>query len=207
MDAAPVLAAVAATQLLAAASPGPTFVVVTSHATSGSRRAGLKAAAGVLAATATWACLAALGLGAVVGRLPWLYGALQFAGAAYLVFLGARMVLGALRGGGRAATAAAGPARGWVAVRAGFLTNIANPKSVAYYASLFAVMVPGDAPPWLLSSAVATALLVSTAWWAAVALLFSLPPVRRGYEAVRRWVDLVAGGLLVALGVRLAVSR
>lgn len=46
-----ILAALAATQLLAAASPGPNFVIVTSHATGGSRRAGFQVVAGLLAAT------------------------------------------------------------------------------------------------------------------------------------------------------------
>lgn len=207
MNALWILAAVAATQFLAAASPGPNFVIVTSHATGGSRQAGLQVVAGVLAATVAWACAAALGLGAVVARLPWLYAALQLAGAAYLIYLGIRMIRGALRGGGRAVAEQTGLVRGWPAVRAGFVTNITNPKSVAYYASLFAVMVPSSSPAWLLFAAVLVAVLVSTLWWVTVALLFSLSPVRRVYERVRRWIDLVAGGVLVALGCRLATSR
>lgn len=199
--------AVAATQLLAAASPGPNFVVVTSHATGGSRRAGLQVVAGVLAATVLWASSAALGLGAAVASLPGLYAALRFAGAAYLVYLGGRMVLGALRGGARAAAEGVGLATGWPAVRAGFFTNITNPKSVAYYASLFAVMVPPGSPGWLFVAAVLVAALVSALWWVSVALLFSLSPVRRAYERVRRRVDLVAGGVLILLGARLATSK
>jgi threonine/homoserine/homoserine lactone efflux protein len=35
---------------------------------------------------------------------------------------------------------------GWRAVRADFLTNISNPKVIAYYASLFGVMIPSNAP-------------------------------------------------------------
>lgn len=201
------LVAVAATQLLAAASPGPNFFIVTSHATGGSRRASLQVVAGVLAATVAWACAAALGLGAVVASLPWLYAALQFAGAAYLVYLGGRMVLGALRGGARATAEGTGRATGWPAVRAGFLTNITNPKSVAYYASLFAVMVPPGSPGWLFLAAVFVAVLVSTLWWVSVALLFSLPRVHRAYRRVRRWIDPVAGGVLILLGARLATSK
>lgn len=214
MEVVTILVGIAAVHLLAVASPGPTFVVVAGYAVAGDRRAGLLVTLGVLAATLTWASLAAAGLGAVIAQHGWLYAALRLAGAAYLVYLGARMLIGAARGAPAPAAlaadarpAAGANASGWRAIRAGFLTNIANPKVVAYYASLFGVMVPPDAPGWLFPAAAGTALLVSAAWWGSVTLLFATAPVRRGYARVRRWADAVMGGLLILLGGRLLLSR
>ncbi len=82
-----------------------------------------------------------------------------------------------------------------------------NPKSMAYYTSLFVVMIPQDPPAWLFAAVVATALLVSAAWWIAVALFFAVPPVRRLYERARRSIEAVMGGLLICLGLRMALSR
>jgi threonine efflux protein len=48
---------------------------------------------------------------------------------------------------------------------------------------------------------------VSAAWWIAVALFFAVPPVRRLYERARRSVEAVMGGLLICLGLRMALSR
>ncbi len=150
----------------------------------------------------------ASGLSVVILRYPAAYTVLQFAGAAYLIWLGSRILLSLMRkqagrhaeGGGSAASAAH-------AVRDGFLANMINPKSMAYYTSLFVVMIPQDPPAWLFAAVVATALLVSAAWWIAVALFFAVPPVRRLYERARRSIEAVMGGLLICLGLRMALSR
>ena len=62
-------------------------------------------------------------------------------------------------------------ATGLRAVRAGFITNISNPKVVAYYASLFGVMIPHDAPAGVFVGAALTAIVVSAVWWVAVTLV------------------------------------
>jgi len=203
-----ILFSIAAVQLLAAASPGPTFVIVSRYSIGESRRRGLLVVSGVLLADLTWAVLAASGLGVLVLRYPAIYTVLQIAGAAYLTWLGGKMLIGVTRkreaarigGGAPSATACQ-------AVRAGFLTNMTNPKSIAYYTSLFVVMMPPDPPIWLFAAVVFTAVLVSAAWWIAVALFFAVPPVRRTYERARRGIEAIMGGVLVGLGVRLAFSR
>jgi len=203
-----ILLGIASVQLLAAASPGPTFIIVSRYSIGESRRRGLLVVAGVLSADLVWAILVASGLSVVILRYPAAYTVLQFAGAAYLIWLGSRILLSLMRkqagkhaeDGGSAASAAH-------AVRDGFLANMINPKSMAYYTSLFVVMIPQDPPAWLFAAVVATALLVSAAWWIAVALFFAVPPVRRLYERARRSVEAVMGCLLICLGLRMALSR
>lgn len=208
MDTALILASIAAVHLLAVASPGPTLAVVTSYAIGGDRRSGAFVTLGVLLATLTWSSLAAAGLGTVIAHFSWAYLMLQLAGAAYLIYLGIKMLIGAARGSATFAShAPLLPAPGWPAVRAGFLTNITNPKTIAYYASLFGVMIPLDAPGWLFAAAVATALTISAAWWLSVTWLFSLAPITRVYARLRRKLDILMGGLLIFLGARLALSR
>jgi threonine efflux protein len=207
MDIIGILLGIAVVQFLAAASPGPNFILVTSYAMGGSRRMALPVVAGVLLATLTWAVLAACGLGVLFARAPALYTVLELASAAYLIWLGARMLLSVWRSRpGAAAVAAAAPASAWQGVRAGFVTNMTNPKSIAYYSSLFVVMMPPDPPLWLFVAAVATAMLASVVWWIAMMLFFSAPPVRRAYERARRGIDAVLGSLLIVIGVRMAVG-
>jgi threonine efflux protein len=104
------------------------------------------------------------------------------------------MLIGALRKAPITVTQAPRPASGWRAVRAGFLTNISNPKIIAYYASLFGVMIPQNAPDWLFLAAAGTALLVWAIWWSFVKLFFAIPLIQRGYVRVRRQMDAVMGG-------------
>ena len=85
--------------------------------------------------------------------------------------------------------------------------RLANPKSIAYYPSIFAALFPPDPPAWLYAAGVGTAVLVSGVWWTSVALFFAMKPARRAYERARRAIDAVIGGVLVCLGVRMALSR
>lgn len=201
-----ILAGIAAIHALAIASPGPTFAVVMSYAVKGDRRAGLLLTLGVVLATLTWALAAAAGLGTLLASFPLAYRGLQLIGAAYLTYLGAKLLIALIRDKGSAAPhAASAPVSGLEAIRAGFITNITNPKVVAYYASLFGVMIPAGAPGWLFWSAVAVVVVVSAAWWIAVTLFFTVPAVSRAYVRAKPGLDVIMGVVLIALGLRLAV--
>ncbi len=201
-----ILAGIAAIHALAIASPGPTFAVVMSYAVKGDRRAGLLLTLGVVLATVTWAIAAAAGLGTLLASFPLAYRGLQIAGAAYLIYLGAKLLIAIIRDKGPAAAhAASEPVSGLEAIRAGFITNITNPKVVAYYASLFGVMIPAGAPSWLFWAAVAVVVAVSAAWWIAVTLFFTVPAVSRAYVGAKSGLDVVMGIVLIGLGLRLAV--
>jgi threonine efflux protein len=205
MGYAQILAGIAVVHLLAIASPGPTFVLVASYSMRGDRRAGLLVTLGVLLATLAWSSLAAAGLIALLARWSAIYRALQFAGAAYLVYLGARMLIGAFRSAPAAVARKEVDTSPWQALRAGFITNITNPKVIAYYASLFGVMVPADAPPALFLGVVLTALATSAVWWSAVAMFFAVPAISRTYANLQRKVDGTVGVVLILLGLKLAI--
>lgn len=209
-----VLLGIAAVHLLAVASPGPTMAVVTTQALSGDRRTAMLVAAGVLWATLIWSSLAAAGLGAVLKSSPYAYRTLQYAGAAYLVWLGMKMLVASYRARGerRAANdntdipAPHTPPGDIAAFRTGFITNITNPNTIAYFAALFGVLIPTDGSRALFWSAVVIVLSISTLWWICVVLFFSQAAVRRVYDRIRRVADVVMGLMLVGIGVRLAVG-
>ncbi|WP_072386514.1 LysE family translocator [Hyphomicrobium sp. CS1BSMeth3] len=208
MDYFGILLTIAVVQFLGAASPGPNFMIVTSYAINGSRRLALLASCGILLATLTWALLAATSVGVVMLRMPYVYQALQLAGALYLIWFGGKLLIGALRENSAVKQGAnKQPHSGMLALRAGYTTSMTNPKSLAYYTSIFAVVMPKDSPDWLLAAAVSTAILVSAAWWASVAIFLTVPPIRSYYERAQRGINAVMGGLLVCLGLRLALTR
>jgi threonine efflux protein len=88
----------------------------------------------------------------------------------------------------------------------GFLTNISNPKALAFFTSIFALLLPARPPLWLDAAILAGMVGISAGWFALVALLFSLAPVARVYRRAQRWIDAITGGIFVALGVRLAAN-
>lgn len=190
--------------LLAYVSPGPDFVAVVSFSLGG-RRGGLGVALGVALTSLAWAALAMTGLSLVLTRLVWLYEAIRIGGALYLIWLGARMLHGAVRP--TAASAVTAVAASFPAgIRHGIAVSATNPKAAAFFGSVFVSVLPADTAPMTHLAALAIVGLLGAAWFSTVALLFSDPHIRSLYARGRRALDAIMGTILVALGARLAVS-
>lgn len=205
MDHIGVLMTITGVLALSVISPGPNFAIVTSTTMTVSRHAGVLTGLGLAAASFTWAVLAVAGLGLLIAHAGWVYTTVQLAGAAYLIWIGARMVLGARKppqipsGKPRAV----GSAAAWK----GFLVSMTNPKSLAFYGSIFAVMVPAHAPTWVHVAIVIIAAGVSASWYCGLALLFSNSAVQRTFARARSVIEATMGLFLMGLGCRMLVNR
>jgi len=200
------LAIFALVHLLAAASPGPNLVVVSSYASS-SRRQGLLITFGILIAVLTWSSATALGLVALLDH-QLLYQLIRYAGAVYLCWLGLTMLrAGFMKPSEQLTMKKVDEVSLSGLILRGYLVNMTNPKTIAYYTSLFAVLIAPDSPAWLFAASVIVAFLVSMLWWVFVVLVFSNPMVQSGFFAMRRYLDIVMGGALILLGIRLATDR
>lgn len=122
--------------VLAVISPGADFAMVSRNSLLYSRRAGLLTALGIGAGVTVHVAYSILGVGVLVRESLALFTALKLAGAAYLVFLGLRMLLA--REDSVAEEAAGGDGvSSWAMLRSGFLTNALNPKTCLFVVSLF----------------------------------------------------------------------
>ncbi|KXU84089.1 lysine transporter LysE [Paraburkholderia monticola] len=198
-----ILLALAGVLLLSVASPGPNFLIVTSTAIA-SRSAGIMTGLGLAAASGTWALIAIAGLSLIVTHVSWIGAVLRIAGALYLIWLGLKMIATARR---PLAVGVGSGAAGWAATRKGYFVSMTNPKSIAFYGSIFALMVPAHAPLWLDVAVVALSIGISCAWYCAMALLASHPAVRRTLIRRKAALDTVAGVLLVGVGGRMLAGR
>ncbi|WP_431823264.1 LysE family translocator [Burkholderia sp. F1] len=202
----PQLAAVGGVMLLACVSPGPDLIAVTSHAL-GNRRAGVQAAMGIATSHAVWAAMAIFGLGLIVAKFAWLYDAIRLAGAAYLLYLGAKTLIGLRRPAQPADPAVATVRNGAHAYRKGLLVGLTNPKAAAFFGSLFVTILPAHAPAWVHGATLAIVPAVSVAWFCTMAVVFSTSRVQTGYVKLRKPIDAVMGTVLVGLGAKLALDR
>jgi threonine efflux protein len=194
------LLAISVVLFLGVLSPGPNFVLVTSTSMMVSRRAGLLAALGLAAASCTWVLLAIGGLGVVITRIPWLYMAVRLAGAAYLIWIGARMMLDA-----RTPMPATSPpdSSGAAAAARAFVASMTNPKALAFYGSIFSVMVPAAAPRRFYAAVVLICTVISLLWYCGMAVLFSHGAARRIYARAKTAIETTTGLVLVGLGGKL----
>ncbi|MBT0570983.1 LysE family transporter [Curvibacter sp. CHRR-16] len=181
-------------------TPGANFVLVGQLAASGQRREALAATVGISCVTAAWATLAVLGLGVVFALHPVLRQVAQIAGGLYLLYVAWRMA--AARSSGEQATQAV--LRGWMpAMRTGFVTNILNPKTALFFSSVFASLLPADAPWQLVVASMVVCYLNSLCWHVLLSLVFSNHRVQRFYATQRQRMNRVCAVLVAAFGAKL----
>jgi threonine/homoserine/homoserine lactone efflux protein len=131
-----ILATLAAAQVVIAMSPGPNTLIVIHAATRG-RRLGLAAASGIWPVGLTFATLGLLGIGTVLTALPEIAEAMRIVCGLYLVWLGVKAIRRSFAEGGPITGVPRRETTAVEAFRDGVITNLTNPKSIAYYVSIF----------------------------------------------------------------------
>ncbi|WP_120967225.1 MULTISPECIES: LysE family translocator [unclassified Comamonas] len=199
------LLAVITITLLAVISPGPDFAMVSRNSLLISRRSGALTALGIGLGVLVHVTYTLVGVGLLIQQSLWLFDAIKLFGAAYLIYLGLKM-LRTKPAGDLVDTRTAPPMSDLAALRIGFLTNALNPKTTVFIVSLFMQVVRADTP---LPVQIGYGIFISTAhmaWFALVAFCFSSGVVRDRLLAMRHWIDRAFGGLLVVFGIMLGVS-
>lgn len=195
-------------------TPGLDTALVLRTATVEGPRQALAAGGGVVTGILAWGLLASLGLGALLAVSELAYRVLQYAGAAYLLWLGGKMLLGAIRPASRAAAraeaaeaaVAGGQARGWF--WRGVLTNLLNPKVGVFYVSFLPQFIPAGMPVVAFSMGLAAIHATMGLAWFALIVAATRPfsqLLRR--PAFTRSVDGLTGAVLIGFGLRLALER
>ncbi|WP_019643463.1 LysE family translocator [Novispirillum itersonii] len=192
--------------LLLNLSPGPDMAFILGQTVRGGRSAGFSALAGIWTGAFGHVLMAAAGLSAVLAASAVAFAAVKWAGAAYLIWLGIK----ALRSSGGGLTVdAAPPARLGAVYRQGIVVSLLNPKvAVFFLAFLPQFVVPGAGPLWaqlMLHGVlvIAAAAVVEPPLILAGGLLTAR---LRASPKIGLWLDRTLGGLLIALGLRLAVQ-
>lgn len=197
---------VALVQLIALLSPGPDFLFVSQAAARHSRRVALAGVAGITLGVAFWSGLALTGLHLLFRQLAWLQRGISLAGGLYLCWIALQMLRGALRTPSQAGPGEAVPPLAHSpgkALRQGLLTNLANPKVVIYFGSIFSAFVgehTGTTMRWELWALVVAETL---GWFSVVALVFGLPAMRAWYARAGRILDGLAGVVFGLFGLEL----
>ena len=189
------------------ATPGVDFLLTVSRTLQAGARAGITAALGIMTGCVAHALAAAFGLAALLAVHPGAFRVIQWAGAAYLVWLGIGMLRQAWKpGDDAAATVDAAPRSRWVEFRTGVLTNVLNPKVALFFLAFIPQFVPATSPAPTLS------FLLLGAWFVVQGLLFLLFLVAvaarlkrlNASPTARRALNAVGGLLFVGLAVRLS---
>lgn len=193
-------------------TPGPDVLYIVTHALRHGVRAGVVAALGIVSGCFVHVVAAALGVSALLATSATAFTVLKWLGAAYLVWMGVRLLLA--KGSGTSVIpvehqTATAPVDLRRVFRRGFLTNVLNPKVALFFLAFVPQFIAPDA-----SDKVLAFLLLG--------LLFNLNslPINVGYAwlagwAARRvdtvqramhWMDRAAGFMFVGFGLKLAMT-
>lgn len=194
--------------ILLVLTPGPDWIYVMTRGVAGGRRSALVSVGGVCAGYFSHAVLAALGLAALLQSSGVAFEIVRYAGAAYLVYLGVRMLLSKSIGFEPREDGAVDTEPTLAVLRQGFLTAFLNPKGLLVFLSLL--------PQFVATSAVLPVaiqlLLLGLIHTINCVVIYGVVGLTAGGlgEQLRRRLRLakiirwLAGSVLIALGLRLA---
>ncbi len=210
--------------LLLNLTPGPDVLYIVGNGLRGGWRGGAVAALGISAGCFVHIAAATIGLSALIAASATAFAALKWMGAAYLVYVGASMLLARSRApvDDLAAADACQPQSDGAVSAAGrdvdlrkvflqgFWTNALNPKVALFFLAFLPQFIHPDAQHKTMTFLVlgllfnTNALPIDMAYGLGAAWLSSrLTGVRRGMA----WLERGAGAMFVYFGVRLALSE
>ena len=187
--------------LLFLALPGPgTFALLTSTG-KGGFRAGAAATLGVIVGDQVLLWLAVAGVAALLAAHPTVFKLVQYAGAAYLAWIGLKLLLS--RGEGAASVVRIEP-RDYA--RQAFVITLLNPKAIVFYMAFFPLFIdPATHRGLPTFAAMAITIAVITALYCLLLCAFAnaVADRVRAHRRMVRWLERIAGLFLIGFGLRL----
>ena len=184
--------------------PGPGNLALVLSTSKGGVRGGLAATAGVILGDQVLMWSAVAGVAALLAAYPDAFNMVQWVGAAYLAWLGAKMLL---------AKPGAAPVLNITAghyFRQALMITLLNPKAILFYMAFFPLFVdPARQQGLITYGFMATTIAVITFLYGLTSVLLThfLAERIRANPAISRVLEKVAGLFLIGFGIKLAVSR
>ncbi len=187
--------------LLFLALPGPGTFALLSATAKGGLRGGAAATAGVIVGDQVLMWLAVAGVAALLAAHPAWFKAIQVAGAAYLAWVGLKLIFARSAEG-------ASPVRiqPHHYARQAFFITLLNPKAIVFYMAFFPLFIDRtrhQGLPTFAAMALTIAAITAAYCLALCAFAGAIAQRVRAHQGLARWLQRLAGGLLIAFGLRL----
>ncbi|MDQ4212634.1 LysE family transporter [Microbacterium sp. ASV81] len=149
--------------------------------------------------------IVAAGVGLLVSRLPWLFETIRYLGAAYLVFLGVRLIIAKVPDAVAEEDVTRAAEGRWPMLRRGFWVNLLNPKAIVFFLAFVPQFIRLDRDPWpqylvLIGTVMVVDVIVMWFVFAAAARTFRRLTASSGGQRI---LNLVFGSLFIGVAVLL----
>lgn len=194
-------------------APGPDVLYIVTNSLRSGARAGIVAGLGITAGCFVHILAAALGVSALVAMSATAFTVLKYLGAAYLLWVGIRILATKRQPSGWAPAPTTAVERRahptlWSVFTGGFLTNLLNPKVAIFFLAFVPQFIPPDTDNKALAFVLLgiifnlNALPVNSGWALAAAWMARRSAVRKGMH----WLDRAAACMFIGFGLKLAFS-
>ncbi len=200
--------AIASIHVVAVVSPGPDVALTIRNSLLHSRKVGLAGAFGTTTGMCIHLTYTVFGIGYIVAEMPWLMNLIRLAGAAYLMYLG---YLSFKSSGGDMSDYNVNQEdigkktlTPWQAYRIGVLNNVLNPMVILLFIGILSAYITPTTPVVIQGLYGAMMIGITFAWFAFVALFFSIDKIRLQFLKLGKWLERLTGGALIAFGLKVA---
>ena len=191
---------------MAAITPGPNFWKIVHHSINHSRQKAIVFVFGLLTASILHCTLGILGVSALLAMYEGCLTAMQILGGTYISWYGAKLLLG------RQTTTSedcvveekSSCFKVW---GDGVLTNLSNPKSILFYASLFTMIISPDMPSMIVLLHLGLLLITVFLTNCTIAYVLTIPRIRSAFHRFHDKISRLVGVMLIYAGIKIALQK
>lgn len=194
--------------LLAVMSPGPDFAMVTRNSVLHSRKSGIYTSVGLGFGIMVHVIYCLLGIGLIISQSIILFSTIKYIGAAYLIYIGYK----SLKTKPQEITSLENmtPSKESLtplnSIKIGFLTNVLNPKATLFFLALFTQVIDPTTPKIIQSLYGIEMIIMTSVWFSLVSIFFSNNQIKKRINKFQHFVERFTGVVLIALGIKVALS-
>lgn len=201
------LSTITIVHLLAVISPGPDFIMACRNSLTYSRSIGIWTAVGFGLGISVHILYCLAGIGLLISQSILVFNIIKLLGAGYLIYIGVLSI----RARSSTITVETGDKlknySAFDAIKTGFLTNALNPKATLFFLSLFTLVISPTTPLVVVGIASFIMIMNTILWFSLVAIFLTQPKIRTVFEKFQTIFNRVFGALLIALGIKIAVTN
>jgi len=191
--------------IMGALSPGPSLALVVKNTLNGGNKQGYATAISHGLGVGIYAAITAAGIGIIIVQSPIIYATIQYAGAAFLLYLGLKTLFSKASkiDLSSAQTSIDNSVNGW---RDGFMIAFLNPKLAIFFLALFSQFVTVDAGIEQKVIMASTVGFIDAIWYVLVTFMLTRGPILKRLKSNSHIVDRVTGSFLILLAARVVLN-
>lgn len=201
------LLTICALHFVAQLSPGPDVLLVAKSSASTTRANTVKIILGISAGVVVWVALTLLGFTVLLEQWPWIQQVLMLIGGLFLAKMGYAMLKGGiatLKQNTNLDGVIEQPPKNYFLL--GLYTNLANPKIVIYFSSVFSLALSSTAGANLKPQLAVIIPIQTFLVFSLLMMIMSIPKIKRIYQKSGSYIDIVSGSFFLLFAIFLWVD-